>query len=261
MRLVLGMCILVLNDVIEGFRMIDELKKMILESKKIVVLTGAGFSSDSGIPTYRGTGGLWSKYDPSIYADYNNFLRDSTYYWNFFKDERYPMMIKAKPNTGHFALVKLHKQGNLYKLITQNIDGLHQVAGIPDVIELHGTTRSFRCMSCDNRFSMGEVYKKIKHEFPPKCPCNGNLRPDTIMFGEPLPQPALEEAMFAARHCNLFLVLGSSLVVNPAAQLPIIAKENNAKLAIVNIDPTPLDKLADLVLNKKITGVLKQLIL
>lgn len=260
MRLVLEMFISVLNDVIEGIRMIDELKKMIMESKKIVVLTGAGFSSDSGIPTYRGAGGLWSKYDPSIYADINHFLRDSTYYWNFFKDERYPMMIKAKPNTGHFALVKLHKQGNLYKLITQNIDGLHQVAGIPYVIELHGTTRSFRCMSCDNRFSMEEVYKKIKHEFPPKCSCNGNLRPDTIMFGEPLPQYALEEAMFAARHCDLLLVLGSSLVVYPAAQLPIIAKEHNAKLAIVNIDPTPLDKISDIVIHQKTSEILKKLI-
>lgn len=240
--------------------MIEELKKMITDSKKIVVLTGAGFSSESGIPTYRGAGGLWSKYDPSIYADINYFLRDSTYYWNFFKDERYPMLKKAKPNIGHFALVKLHESDNLFRLITQNIDGLHQIAGIPHVIELHGTTRSFRCMSCDTRFSMEEVYEKIKNEFPPKCYCNGNLRPNTIMFGESLPQHALEEAMFAARHCDLFLVLGSSLVVYPAAQLPIIAKENNVKLAIVNIDPTPLDKISDIVIHQKTSEILKKLI-
>jgi NAD-dependent deacetylase len=236
--------------------MIDNVNKMIAKAKKLVVLTGAGFSVDSGIPTYRGTGGLWSKYDPALYADINYFMKDSTYYWNFFRDERYPMMIKAKPNSGHCILADLYNSGKLYRIITQNIDGLHQMAGIPHVIELHGTTRSFRCMRCANRFSMEDVYKKLQVELPPTCPCNGSIRPNTVMFGESLPQHALEEAIFAAKHCDVFLVLGSSLVVYPAAQLPAIAKENNAQLVIVNIDPTPLDTQADEVIHEKTSIVL-----
>ncbi|MBN2065987.1 MAG: NAD-dependent deacylase [Candidatus Thermoplasmatota archaeon] len=241
--------------------MIAEVKKLIMNSKKLVVLTGAGFSAESGIPTYRGTGGLWSKYDPSVYADINHFMRDSSYYWNFFRDERYPMIKKAKPNSAHIALVELYKRGKLFRLITQNIDGLHQLAGIPHVIELHGTTRSFRCMRCDNRFSMEEVHEKILDDFPPKCSCNGSLRPNTVMFGESLPQHALEESMLAAKKCDVFLVLGSSLVVYPAAYLPCIAKENNAHVVIVNIDPTPFDKQADAVLYKKASMFLEQLLL
>jgi NAD-dependent deacetylase len=261
MKGALDVLTLVLNEGIRWVHMIDSVKKMIANAKRLVVLTGAGFSADSGIPTYRGTGGLWSKYDPALYADINYFMRDSTYYWNFFREIRYPMMMKAKPNSGHFTLVDLHKSGKLYRVITQNIDGLHQMAGIPHVIELHGTTRSFRCMRCANRFSMEEVYKKLQVELPPTCSCNGSIRPNTVMFGESLPQHALEEAIFAAKHCDVFLVLGSSLVVYPAAQLPTIAKENNAQLVIVNIDPTPLDKQADVVIHEKTSKVLEQLML
>lgn len=239
---------------------IKELKKLVKNSEILVAFTGAGFSAESGIPTYRGAGGLWSKYDPSVYADINYFLNDPSYYWRFFKNERYPVIKKARPNVGHFVLAELQKRGRLYKVITQNIDGLHQIAGVSDVIELHGTTRSFRCMTCDKQFTMDEAYKKIEVEIPPKCDCGGLLRPNTVMFGEPIPQDALNEAINAAQHCDLFFVLGSSLSVTPAAQLPVIAKESNAKLVIVNIDKTPLDHLADLVIHQSTSTVLQKII-
>jgi len=236
------------------------LKKYIENSTKIVALTGAGFSANSGISTFRGAGGLWSKYDPLKYADINYFYKDPTYYWSFFRDERYPCLKNAKPNEGHYALVKLEKKGKIYRVITQNIDGLHQIAGQSKVIELHGNTRKIFCNSCKKNYSMQEVYKKIKNEFPPKCSCGGMLKPGTILFGESLPQNALNSATLACHICDLFIVLGSSLVVYPAAELPQIAKGNGAKVVIINIDPTPLDKIANLVIHEDVTKILTKLI-
>jgi len=239
---------------------ISKLKEIVSTSDQIVAFTGAGFSAESGISTFRGAGGLWSKYDPSIYADINVFMQDSTYYWNFFRDERYPVIKKAKPNDGHYALVELEKRGKLYRVITQNIDGLHQVAGQSDVIELHGNTRKVNCLNCDKTYTMDEAYKILQKELPPRCSCGGVLKPGTILFGEPLPQVALDMAMLASKNCDMFLVLGSSLVVYPAASMPKIAKMNGATLVIINIDPTPLDDTADLVINGSASKVLSALI-
>lgn len=236
------------------------LKQFVKKSKKIVAFTGAGFSAESGISTYRGAGGLWSKYDPSKYADINYFIQDPTYYWCFFRDERYPILKIAKPNPGHYALVKLEKIGKIYRVITQNIDGLHQIAGSSDVIELHGNTRGCFCMNCNKKYSMDEAYKRLGQELPPRCICGGILKPSTILFGEPLPQHALDMATLAAKNCDMFLVLGSSLVVYPAAQIPKIAKDNKAILVIINIDPTPLDNVADLVIHESASKVLAKLI-
>lgn len=239
---------------------ISKLNKFITKSNRIVAFTGAGFSAESGISTFRGAGGLWSKYDPSIYADINYFIQDPSYYWSFFRDERYPVIKKAKPNNGHYALVELEKWGKLYRVITQNIDGLHQMAGQSDVIELHGNTQKINCLNCDKTYSMDEAYKLLQKELPPKCSCGGNLKPGTVLFGEPLPRHALDMAMLAAKNCDMFLVLGSSLVVYPAASLPRIAKENSAFLVIVNIDPTPLDDIADLVIHESASKVLSAVI-
>ena len=239
---------------------VSKLKKLVSMSDQIVAFTGAGFSAESGISTFRGAGGLWSKYDPNIYANIDIFMQDSTYYWSFFRDERYPVIKKAKPNAGHYALVKLEKLGKLYRVITQNIDGLHQVAGSSDVIELHGNTRKINCLSCGKTYTMDETYKLLQKELPPKCSCGGDLKPGTILFGEPLPRVALDMAMLASKNCDLFLVLGSSLVVHPAASMPRIAKKNGAVLVIVNIDPTPLDEMADIVINDSVSKVLSKLI-
>ena len=240
--------------------LIPKLKKLVSSSGQIVAFTGAGFSAESGISTFRGAGGLWSKYDPSIYADINYFLKNPTYYWNFFKDERYPVIKKARPNDGHHALVELEKRGKLYRVITQNIDGLHQVAGSSDVIELHGNTRKIYCLNCDKTYTMDETYKLLQKELPPRCSCGGVLKPGTVLFGEPLPQVALEMAKLAAQNCDLFLVLGSSLVVYPAASIPRIAKRNDAALIIINIDPTPMDDMADIVIHESASKVLSAVI-
>jgi len=239
---------------------ISKLKKFVSTSDQIVAFTGAGFSAESGISTFRGAGGLWSKYDPSIYADVNRFREDPSYYWSFFRDERYPTLKKVQPNDGHYMLVELEKRGKLYRVITQNIDGLHQMAGQSDVIELHGNTRKILCMSCDKTYSMDEAYTRLEKELPPRCSCGGVLKPSIVLFGEPLPEHALNMATLAARNCDMFLVLGSSLVVYPAAQMPQIAKRNGAVLVIVNIDPTPLDEMADLVINESASKVLSKLI-
>jgi NAD-dependent deacetylase len=238
---------------------IDQLRDMIVSSNRIVVFTGAGISSESGIPTYRGAGGIWSKYDPNIYANINTFMQDPTYYWHYFKDERYPSIKNAKPNKTHHAVVKLEKQGKIHRVITQNIDGLHQLAGSSYVIELHGTTRNISCLRCKKQYSIDDVFKKLEKELPPYCTCGGHLKTNTILFGEALPQQALLEAEAAAQTCDLFLVLGSSLVVYPAAQLPILAKKNKALLIIINIDSTPLDDLADIVINDNAARVLSSL--
>lgn len=235
-----------------------EFKEMIEKSKRIVVFSGAGISSESGIPTYRGVGGVWSKYDPNIYANINIFMQDSTYYWNYFRDERYPTIKKAKPNKAHTIIAELEKQNKIYRVITQNIDGLHQVAGSSNVIELHGNTRKVSCLSCDKNYTIDEVYLMTNQNIPPSCNCGGRLKPNTVLFGEPLPIKALNEAEIAAKNCDLFLVLGSSLVVYPAAQLPVIAKDNNALLVIINIDPTPLDDIADIVINNSVSTVLSE---
>lgn len=240
--------------------LVSKLKKTVVTSDKIVAFTGAGFSADSGISTFRGAGGLWSKYDPSIYADINYFIQDPTYYWSFFRDERYPVIKKAKPNDGHHALVELEKRGKLFCVITQNIDGLHQVAGQSDVIELHGNTRKIFCTSCDKNYSMDEAYEKLQKELPPRCSCGAILKPGTVLFGEPLPQVALDMARHAAENCDMFLVLGSSLVVYPAASMPRIAKRNGASLAIINIDPTPIDNMADIVIHDSASKVLSTVI-
>jgi len=236
---------------------IQKFKDIIEKAEWLVAFSGAGLSAESGIPTYRGAGGLWSKYDPSKYASIDYFMQDPSYYWNFFRDERYPILKKAGPNAAHHALVELEKQGLLKLVITQNIDGLHQVAGQKNVCELHGNTRQIICMDCDKMFPMEEIHERVAGgDTPPHCACGGVLKPDVVLFGESLPQEALMAADQAARRCDTFLVIGSSLVVYPAAQIPAIAKQRGAALVVVNIDPTPLDDEADLVIHGSATEVL-----
>ena len=239
---------------------IKDFKDIIESSEKILAFTGAGISAESGISTFRGAGGLWSKYDPNIYADVNVFMQDSTYYWNFFKDERYPVISKAKPNDAHFSLVSLEKQGKLKEIITQNIDGLHQLAGSNNVIELHGNTRVIKCLDCKKEFNWKEIYNRLLTELPPSCSCGGRLKPNTVLFGEQLPKDAIEKATIASKNCDMFLVLGSSLVVYPAASFPELAKSCGAELVIINIDPTPLDDIADIVIRDSVSNILPNII-
>lgn len=227
-----------------------KLKRYIEAATTTTVFTGAGISAESGIPTYRGADGLWNRYDPAKFANIDYFFKNPTYYWNFFKDIRYPLISAAKPNTAHETLAELEEKGLLNCLITQNIDGLHQLGGSKNVVELHGNTRRINCLKCKLGYSMDEVFGMLADQLPPLCPaCRGTLKPDVVFFGESLPQLAIEQALIASRDCDLFLVIGSSLVVQPAASLPTIAKQNGAIVVIVNQDRTPLDGMADMVLH------------
>ncbi|TKJ39704.1 NAD-dependent protein deacylase [candidate division LCP-89 bacterium B3_LCP] len=227
----------------------------------VVAFTGAGVSEESGIPTYRGTDGFWTKYDPDKYASIAYFEKDPSYYWSFFKDTRGPLLHDAKPNSAHIALAELEEKSKVNAVITQNIDGLHQVAGSQNVIELHGSSRAFHCMKCRKGYNLPEAEEAVEKANPPICTdCGGILRPDIVFFGEMLPPGAIEKAFDLARQCSLFLVVGSSLVVYPAAQAPVVAVEAGAELAIINVDPTPVDHLAKWIVHEKAGEVLPKLI-
>lgn len=239
---------------------IEDIASAIKDSRHVVAFTGAGISAESGIPTYRGEGGLWIKYDPNLYANINYFLQDPSYYWNFFKEVRYPMIRQVKPNPAHLALAELESAGNLKAVITQNIDGLHQEAGSSSVIELHGTTKTIYCMECAQKYSMDEASQKLEAAIPPLCSkCSGILRPAVVFFGESLNPRVLERAYQEAGRCDFLLAVGSSLVVYPAADIPAGAKQKGASLAIINKDPTPLDVQADYVIHDEAGKVLPQI--
>ena len=240
---------------------LDSLAQDLIRANCVAAFSGAGISSESGIPTYRGAGGLWTKYDPNLYANINHFNRDPSYYWNFFKDVRYPILKKARPNRAHLALAELESLGKLKSVVTQNIDGLHQEAGSTRVIELHGNTRVMVCTHCSKEYSIDEAYSFIEKEIPPLCTeCRGILRPDVIFFGETLKPEVLDDAYKEAASCDFLIVVGSSLVVTPAADIPVTAKRGGAKLAILNIDPTPLDDIADYVISEPAGDVLTEIL-
>jgi len=227
-------------------------------ARRVVAFTGAGVSAESGIPTYRDAeDGLWTQYDPEEFASIDHFLQNPTLFWRFFQDVRYQAITKAEPNPGHRALAALERAGRLRAVITQNIDGLHQAAGSRTVIELHGNTRSIRCLSCGARYSMETVYLQLARELPPPCrACGGMLKPEVVFFGESLPEAALRQATEAADACDLLLAIGSSLVVYPAAILPERARRRGAGLIMVNRTATPLDEQADAVLRQPAGEVL-----
>ena len=227
----------------------ETLAGRLADARRVVALTGAGASAASGVPTYRGAGGAWTRYDPGKYASIDYFRKDPSYYWRFFRDERYPALSAARPNPVHVALAALERAGRLAALVTQNIDGLHQEGGSRRVLELHGNSRRFLCESCGGEVAADVVRPLVDEAIPPRCPgCGaGTLRPDVVLFGEALPAAVLEEAFEAMGQADLCLVVGSSLVVQPAASLPLVAVRAGAALAVLNIDPTPLDPLADLV--------------
>jgi NAD-dependent deacetylase len=229
---------------------IDSLFELVSTSQRIVAFTGAGISTESGIPDYRSPGGVWEQRNPPTIGDFMNNPETRRAYWER-RRMTYQELRDKKPNAGHLALVELEWQSCLLGIITQNIDGLHQKAGnsVEHVIELHGTAHRVRCMNCRRSWDAEVIQERLyAGEVEPTCEvCGGMLRAATILFGEQLPPEAWERAMALAKHCDLMLVIGSSLVVNPAAKLPEVAKQAGAKVAIINRMPTPLDGIADLV--------------
>jgi len=239
---------------------IKAIASQIRDSQYAVAFTGAGISAESGVPTYRGEGGLWTKYDPNLYASVYHFHQNPSYYWNFFREVRYPQLKEVKPNNAHLALAEIEAAGNLKTVITQNIDGLHQQAGSSSVVELHGTTRIIYCLDCSRQYSMDEAFARLEIENPPLCSdCKGRLRPAVVFFGEALNPQILSQAFAEAEKCDFLLAVGSSLVVYPAAEIPLRAKQNGATLAIINKERTPLDDIADYVIHDEAGKALPQI--
>jgi len=239
---------------------IMEVARMIVNARKVAALTGAGISTESGIPDFRGPAGLWKRVDPSI-ATIDYFLENPDKYWEFHLGLVSSAMA-ARPNAAHIALAELESIGRLDCVITQNIDGLHQRAGSKNVIELHGTLATDRCMGCGKRYSWEEVNKIIEEGgLPPRCPaCGSIIRPDVVLFNEQLPAEALNKAFRCSMECDLMLVLGSSLTVTPAAYLPETAKSHEAKVIILNMEPTAMDYIADAIIFGKLGEVLPKVV-
>lgn len=227
---------------------LDQVADLIRSHDRLVSFTGAGISTESGIPDYRGPNGVWAR---QAIPHIDSMRIDEASRLEHWQDRRlrYPEMLARQPNAGHQALAQFEAAGLLLAIITQNIDGLHQKAGnTPErVIELHGSTHQLRCMDCGRIYSGEEIQVRLEAgESDPRCPvCGGILRTGTILFGEALPDRALRTAHAVSMAADLMLVVGSSLVVNPAARLPVIARDNGARLVIINQSPTPLDELAD----------------
>jgi NAD-dependent deacetylase len=234
---------------------------MIADAGSIVAFTGAGISTESGIPDFRSPGGIWTKYRPIEFADFLASAEARRESWR----RRFAMhetLQKATPNAGHRALARLVEQGTMTAVITQNIDGLHQASGVPDdlVIELHGNTTYAACLDCRRRYELDWVRQVFaEDERLPVCTgCGGHIKTATISFGQSMPEAEMARAHAATQAADLFLVLGSSLVVYPAAGFPIAAKRNGSRLVIVNRDPTDQDRLADLVIHAEIGATLSR---
>ncbi|MFH1419991.1 MAG: Sir2 family NAD-dependent protein deacetylase [Planctomycetota bacterium] len=223
------------------------------ETRRGVAFTGAGISTESGIADFRSPGGVWSRHQPVMYQDFLTDPEERMRYW-LIRKESVPQFMSAEPNAGHLALAKLEAEGHFQAVVTQNIDELHQRAGSKRVLEVHGTAMQVHCLSCDKRYSAEEIQARLEagDEAPVCDDCEGILKSMTVSFGQDLPQDVWAESVALSEDCDLFLAMGTSLVVHPAARLPQVARESGARLVIVNRDPTPLDGIADLALHAPI---------
>jgi len=228
---------------------LESARRWLAGAERIAVLTGAGISAESGVPIFRGPGGLWRQYRPEDLATPGAFARDPRLVWEWY-DWRRSVVAQAEPNAGHLALAELERRTKDFTLITQNVDGLHERAGSRRVLKLHGDLWTLRCTGCGAERVDGTVPLP---ELPPRCAlrlrsgqaCGGLLRPGVVWFGESLPADALEQAMAAAARAQVFLVVGTSAVVQPAASLPLMARQAGARVVEINAEPTPLTDLVD----------------
>ena len=234
----------------------------IRESGNNVAFTGAGISTESGIPDYRSQGGIWDKFRPVYFDEFMSSKEARKEYWRRWV-ELYEGISRARPNPAHQALARLHDMGLLQAVVTQNVDGLHQESGLPDekIIELHGNTRRIRCMSCRRIWPVEGVQRRIAGGDPaPECECGGYLKPDTISFGQAMPVAEVEKAVALSRQSDFFMVVGSTLLVQPAAHMPFYAKNNGAFLAIINLSETPCDEMCEVLIREKAGQVLQQIV-
>jgi NAD-dependent deacetylase len=238
--------------------------EMILAARSVVVFTGAGISTESGIPDFRSPGGIWTKFDPEDFTIQKFLTSPETRkkQWRILLEGG--LIADAEPNRAHHAVAELEEMGKLTCVITQNIDDLHQKAGnSPDrVYELHGNMKWLRCMDCNVRYPLDIIVERFRlREDVPDCEhCHGILKPDVVFFGEVLPQMTLKKATFNATRCDLIIVICSSLVVYPAASIPMYAKESGAKLVIINNTPTSCDDVADIIIHHSAGEVMERLL-
>jgi NAD-dependent deacetylase len=236
--------------------------KRIAEGGKNIFFTGAGISTESGIPDYRSKGGIWEKYRPVYFDEFMSSKEARIEYWRR-KSELYQDLVKARPNPAHISIADLFHMGLVEAVITQNIDGLHQESGIPGerVIELHGSNRRVACMSCGELSTIHEAHKRIElGDLAPECECGGYLKPDTISFGQAMPEMEVRRATELSQACDSFMVVGSTLLVQPASLLPYYAKQNGAFLTILNLSETPCDELCDVLIQKKAGKALPEIL-
>ncbi|MFZ3357706.1 MAG: Sir2 family NAD-dependent protein deacetylase [Xanthobacteraceae bacterium] len=243
---------------------VARLTEMVCAAGTIVPFTGAGISTESGIPDFRSPGGLWTKYRPIPFDEFlgSQEARNEAWRRRFAMDEQFSC---ARPSRGHRAMASLYRAGKVPGVVTQNIDNLHQASGIvaEDVVELHGNTTFALCLDCNHRYELSWVRGRMAaaNGCAPDCPaCGGFVKTATISFGQAMPDAAMRRAQNLAQSCDLFLAIGSSLVVWPAAGFPLIAKRNGARLIILNREPTEFDDIADLVVHHDIGTVLEPLI-
>jgi NAD-dependent deacetylase len=238
-----------------AFDGLAELARLLRAARRAVVFTGAGISTESGIPDFRSPGGIWTQYQPIDFRDFmaSEAMRREAWRRKFAVE---PALASARPNRGHRAVAELVRRGIASAVVTQNIDGLHQASGVPaeKVVELHGNTTYARCLACGARHELDDIRPEFERtgEAPTCRACGGIVKSATISFGQPMPEEAMARAREETLACDLFLAVGSSLVVYPAAGFPALAKRRGARLAILNRDPTGLDEAADLVLHAEI---------
>jgi NAD-dependent deacetylase len=227
---------------------LEEFARQIRNRGELVFFTGAGISTESGVPDFRSPGGIWTKYSPVYFDEFVSSEEARARYWKM-KRETHALYKNVEPNIGHRSIAAFEQRGQLLGLITQNVDGLHTIAGVSPVkmVELHGTDRKVTCLDCGKEFDPEPIYARLAESIMPSpCDgCGGLLKPATISFGQPMPQAEMKRAQEWSEAAEVFIVVGSSLVVQPAASFPVIAKQNGALLAIVNREPTPLDAMAD----------------
>jgi len=238
---------------------IAALRDLIESATRIVPFTGAGISTESGIPDFRSPGGIWTKNRPIPFDEYVASAEARREAWRR-RCNIEATFAAARPTRGHRALASLYKAGKAPAVVTQNIDNLHQVSGVAarDVIELHGNTTYATCLDCARRYELGPILEQFaaSGEAAPDCACGGIIKTATISFGQAMPEEPMRRAQQLAAECDLFLSVGSSLVVWPAAGIPVMAKRSGARLVIINREPTELDEFADLVVRNDIGDVL-----
>ncbi|NVM34085.1 MAG: NAD-dependent deacylase [Candidatus Lokiarchaeota archaeon] len=240
---------------------ISKVAELLINSKNAVVLTGAGISTESGIPDFRGESGIWEKYKPEIYGSIQSFLKDPSKFWKMAEDIA-PNLFNAKPNPGHLAIAALEKMNIIKAVITQNVDELHHKAGSIIVYEVHGNINRFTCLGCRASYNKEQLLRKIKKEknLPPVCDyCAAPLKPSVVLFGENLPNFEKYMSIDLAKKSDVMLIAGSSLTVAPICDLPLNTLSEGGKLIIINDEPTYLDERAEIVINQK-TGTVLPLI-